>query len=188
MPTQSLVQQTILNAEYSIATLTNNNYKLVSSGNIAIRQNFIQWYRLNIQALLDLFNIGDYTSAAATTIYDRLNGFVGVPAGATIDPNFQNQGIVINVTENPLGTLILTKNQSNLILDVTAGQYYLPYLNNDGSSITTGQIPYSVMINGETIGFTYNVLAPDGVTVYTPPRIYSFANNSPVQNITINAV
>lgn len=107
--------------------------------------------------------------------------------GGSLNPNYQAPNIIIEIIESPLAPLVLNKTQADLILDVSAGQYYLPYLNNDGSAITTGQRPYLVSINGESIGYTFNLLAPDGVTAYTPPRIYSFSNNSP-QTITINAV
>ena len=96
MPLQTNIQQTILNGSYSLMQLTNNNLNLVMSGAEATRQAFIQWFRLNLQALQDQYNIADYTSATTTTLYDRINQFVGIPYGATVDPNFQAPGVKIS--------------------------------------------------------------------------------------------
>jgi len=98
MPSSTNVQQTILNGSYALEQLTNNNYTLVNSGDLPVRVDYIQWFRLNVQALTDLYSIGDYVSSTLVTIYDRVNQFVGIPYGATVDPNFQNPSIIIDVT------------------------------------------------------------------------------------------
>lgn len=96
MPTKANIQQTILNGSYSLMKLVNNSRTLIMSGGEAVRQGFIQWFRLNLQALTDQYNIPDYSSVTTVTIYDRINQFVGIPYNATVDPNFQSPGTIIN--------------------------------------------------------------------------------------------
>jgi hypothetical protein len=97
MPNQTDIEQTILNGSYALGVLSNNNYTLINRGSLPVRENFIQFFRLNLQALEDQYGLGDYTSNSTVIIYDRINGFIGMPANATLDPNFQNTGIVYNV-------------------------------------------------------------------------------------------
>ncbi len=107
MPNQADTQQTILNGEYSLGVLTNNNVDIVNMGGLPIRSAYIQWFRLNLQALQDQFGIGDYVSTVTTTLYDRINGFVGLPYNAELDPNYIQSGLVINVDETVINTPIV---------------------------------------------------------------------------------
>lgn len=86
----------------------------------------------------------------------------------------------------PYQPLLLTKTQADLVLDVVAEQYYLPYLDNSDNPITNGQIPAIVLLNGETMTFNFAVQAPD-LSYYPTPRIYSFANNAP-QSIIVKCI
>ncbi len=98
MPNQTDIERTILNGSYSLGVLTSNNYNLISRGNLAVREDFIQFFRLNLQALEDQYELADYVSDATVTIYDRINNMIGLPYNATLDPNFQGPTIVYNVT------------------------------------------------------------------------------------------
>lgn len=104
MPTQSNVETTILNAEYKLATLVNNNLALINMGGLAIKEQFLTYFNLNLKGLIYLNNQANYVSTTTNTIYDRLNGFIGIPQGAVIDPSFQNSGITI-IIQNPIGYL-----------------------------------------------------------------------------------
>lgn len=99
MPNQTDIQNAILNGSYALGVLTDNNYNLINKGQLSVRENFIQFFRLNLQALQDQYNLGDYTSSTTVTIYDRVNGFIGVPFNVTVDPNFQTPGVVYNITQ-----------------------------------------------------------------------------------------
>lgn len=90
MPQPSLIQQTILNAEYKIATLANTNLNLILNGGLAVKEDFINYFRLNLQGLKYQYGQSDYFSTTTVIIYDRLVGFIGIPAGVTVDPNYQN--------------------------------------------------------------------------------------------------
>ncbi len=173
MPTQSAIQQTILNGAYSLGLLTNNNYELVEQGQLPIRKSFIQWFRLNLQALEDQYGIGDYISTTTVTLYDRINQFVGIPYGATVDPNFQNPNIIIETGSGFTPTFI-GYTQANLVSDGQGG-YYLPLTGGNGLTVV------SVTINnvGQS-GYT-----PD-YTV-TPAKLYGFANNT-TQTIVIGFI
>lgn len=173
MPTQANVQQTILNGSYSLMKLVDNNLNLVMSGAEAIREGFIQWFQLNLQALTDQYNVSDYTSTTTVTLYDRINKFVGIPYGATIDPNFQNPGTVIDVV-SPIPQP-LTFTEANLVdNDPPNGQWYLPW--------TSAYTPVLVQVNGVTLPFQFNQNIANG-----PIGIYNFPNNS-TQTIIVTIV
>lgn len=179
MPSQAAIQQTILNGQYSFATLVNNNYKLIQSGGLAIREGFVNFFGLSLQALIDQYSITDYTSSTTITLYDRINNFVGIPYGATVDPNFQNPSIVIDVEEPPFAPLILVKSQANLV-DAGGGNYYLPFTDNSNAPIYNGQVPVSVTVNGVSFTFTFD-------ETFTPSRIYGFSNND-TQTIVVTVI
>lgn len=180
MPNQSDIQTTILNGEYSLGILTNNNLTIVNSGGLEIKQSFIQWFRLNLQALQDQFNIGDYVSVTTQTIYDRINGFIGIPYNATLDPNYQapNTTIIIDGGGGTASFQYMNKTQDNLVYDAGIDSYYLPFLNNSGVGFPIGSVPISILLNGVQMEPALN-------TGFVPQRIYGFANNAPTQIITV---
>lgn len=98
MPNQADIQQTILNSQYKIGTLVNINYTRIQNGMLAVKEAYLQWFSLNLAGLVYQFDISDYTSNTTLVIYDRLNRLVGIPYGATVDPNFQapNTTIVVD--------------------------------------------------------------------------------------------
>lgn len=178
MPEQSEIQQTLLNSTYSLSTLVNNNVNLILQGGVAIKTDFINWFNLNLQALTYQFAIGDFTSENTTIIYDRLNYFVGVPYGATVDNRFQNPAIIIN-NEPPYSPLILVRSQADLI-DAGGGNWYLPFLNDAGQAIVNGSRPVSVTSNGISFTFQFD-------ETVSPGRIYGFANND-TQTIIVTVI
>lgn len=132
MPNQSNIQQTILNGKYSLAILVNNNLTLVSNGGLAIKECFIDFYNLTLQALINQYAIGDYISSTTTTLYDRINSFVGIPYGAVVDPNFQNPGIIIDVItagSKINTTTIIFSNQTAITLSAYQATYFALYGN-----------------------------------------------------------
>lgn len=178
MPNQSDIQTTILNGGYSLGILTNNNLTIVNSGGLEINKNFIQWFRLNLQALQDQFNIGDYISSTTQTLYDRINGFVGIPYGATIDPNFQAPNTTIIVEGGTSSFQYMNKTQADLVYDAPNDSYYLPFLNNSGAGFPIGSVPITILLNGVQMEPALN-------TGFVPQRIYGFANNIAPQIITV---
>lgn len=162
MPNQSLVQQTILNGQYSIATLINNNLNLTNKGNVPVKVYFIRWFSLNLRGLIYQDSISDYTSSVTTTIYDRINGFVGIPYGAQLDPNFQGDSggtpptivLLAGYNSNKI-EFTTTDGSPQFILSDYANSYYPLYGNNpeiqvyldqsafDGDYQTAPQITYS---------------------------------------------
>lgn len=103
MPTQTQIQDTILSASYKNALLVQNNYNYTNAGNTAQKESLIQWAWLNIAGLQFRFDLGDYTSSTTTTIYDRLNLFIGFDTDInSIDPNAQIPGTTIIIV-NPSG-------------------------------------------------------------------------------------
>jgi hypothetical protein len=127
MPTETDIERTILNGSYALGTLTSNNYNLINRGALPVRENFIQFFRLNLQALEDQYELGDYTSSNTVTIYDRINSFIGIPANATLDPNFQNPGIVYNVTTVIQATGNFTRIPFNGVTNVSLANFQSTY-------------------------------------------------------------
>lgn len=101
--------------------LTDNNYNLVSTGDLAIKQNFIQWFRLNLQALMNQYAIGDYISSATTTLYDRINGFVGLPYSYTVSPGYVVPG------QTTITVAVVQNYNSGTIPFSTSGTFVLNY-------------------------------------------------------------
>lgn len=160
MPNQSNIQQTILNGKYSLATLVNNNLSLIMQGGLAIKQVLITWFDLNLQALIDQYAIGDYTSNTTIVLYDRVNYFVGIPYGAEVDPNYQGNGIIIEVTTGGFAPPIITQIIGGVTLDPITVPYTgftnptLIFRNADGSNyngavnnIDTGT---SIILSGDS--------------------------------------
>jgi hypothetical protein len=102
MPNQATIQTTILDAKYKLATLANSNLNLILSGGLAVNEPFINYFNLNLQGLIYQNDVEDYTSDTTIILYDRLIGFIGMPAGVMVDPNFQNPGITI-IVDSPIG-------------------------------------------------------------------------------------
>lgn len=99
MPTQQQYQNTILSAGLLLA----NNVK-ANGDDEAAGFSGIDWcdalaLYLNIEAAQDCYNLGDYVSANAVSIYDCLNTLIGFDnAINVIDPNYQP----------PTGNIIVT--------------------------------------------------------------------------------
>ncbi len=170
--TQAEVQATLLSANYTMANLINANLLQMQKGNGLVSWATIRQYNRNIAGLAYCFEGGDYTSTQCTTLYNCLNGLIGINTStATIDPNFVNPGIIIDVN-NPFAPLLLVRNQGNLIdADPPNGNWYLPFLYDNSSPIVNGGVPVSVIVNGVSLsGWTF-----DETTV--PGRIYGFPNN-----------
>jgi hypothetical protein len=100
--------------------------------------------------------------------------------GGSLNPNYQAPNVIIDITLPELATFDLYKTDVNL-LDAGGGNWYLPFLNEDGSALPSTYKPVLVTDNGVSFGYTF-----DGSV--TPPRIYGFGNNSPTQNIVVTVV
>lgn len=165
MPNQTDIQQTILNGSYALGVLTDNNYNLITRGDPPVREDFIQFFRLNLQALEDQYELGDYTSNNTVTIYDRVNGFVGLSYNVSVDTNFQNPAIVYNVTTvvNALGNFIRIPFSNATTVSLTSFQsVYVPiygdfaivtlWVTQDGGATyqqDTGTVPTIVNLDGD---------------------------------------
>ena len=127
MPNQTDIERTILNGSYSLGVLSSNNYNLIVRGGLGVREDFIQFFRLNLQALEDQYELGDYTSSNTVTIYDRINGMIGLPYNATLDPNFQSPTIVYNVTTVTTATGNFTRIPFDGITNVSLANFQSTY-------------------------------------------------------------
>lgn len=97
MPTQQQVQTTIQSAQYKLATLTQRNLTLILNGGIAIKENFINYFRLNLHGLQYQNELLDYTSSTTVIIYNRLLGLIGIDTNVySPDPDYQNPTNPIN--------------------------------------------------------------------------------------------
>lgn len=171
MPNQSDIQTTILNGEYSLGILSNNNIAIVNSGGLQIKSDFIQWFRLNLQALQYQLTIGDYISSTTQTLYDRINNFIGIPYNATLDPNFQSPNTTINIINESGSVMVIPKDQANLVEDGSgSGNWYLPFLDEDDQPFASNIKPFELTVGGVGIALQPNYN-------FTPMRLYGFANN-----------
>jgi hypothetical protein len=177
MPDQSSIEQTILNGKYSIATLVNNNLTLVNGGQLPIRTGFIDFYNLSLQGLIYQYSINDYTSSTTTALYDRINNFVGIPAGAQVDPNAQlpNTTIIVEggggtaksepIYFNNQTTVTITSYQNLYVAQFGNSPILQIYVSNgDGTySQDTGTTPTITYVGGiiangiNTITWTYPI-------------------------------
>lgn len=134
----------------------------------------------NIECAQFFFNNADYSSDDSLYFYTKMLEIAGTQySDATIDPNAQIPGVIIVLP--PSSPLILHKTETNLIdADSPNGQWYLPFLTDNGNSIDNSIVPVSVKVNGETFTFTFS-------TNFIPPRIYGFANNDS-QVIIVTAI
>lgn len=165
MPNQTDIQQTILNGSYALGVLTDNNYNLIIRGDPPVREDFIQFFRLNLQALEDQYELGDYTSNNTVIIYDRINGFIGISHNVSVDTNFQNPAIVYNVTTvvNALGNFIrIPFSNANTVSLTSFQSVYVPiygdfaivtlWVTQDGGATyqqDTGTVPTIVNLDGD---------------------------------------
>jgi hypothetical protein len=166
MPTSSQISTTIFNGQTALGYLTNANYTLVSQGQEASKPDFVQWFRLNLQGLIDQYAIGDYTSSTTVTLFNRINTFVGIPIGATVDPAFENPNVTIIVNPPFTPTPPYVTTQASLIQDGN-GVWYLPT-----PPLIANQIPVQVTV----VGVLEYSFPPDMTNNNT--RIYGFSDNS----------
>lgn len=98
MPNQQDIQNCILNASYKLFNLVNANLTLINKGGVPSNTAQLQFWKLNIRGLEDMYDFELYDSATTIGLYDRLQSFIGIPTSATIDPDFQapNTTIIID--------------------------------------------------------------------------------------------
>lgn len=163
MPDAIQVESTILAAKYKLATLVDGNVNLILNGGTAVNTDYINYFSLNLQGLIYQDINKDYTSTTTNTLYVRLNGFIGIPTTAQIDPRFQSQTTTIVVEGGSSSAINYTYSQANL-LDAGGGNWYLPY------TVGANTVPIFLTINGVSTAFTFDETA-------NPSRVYGFSNN-----------
>lgn len=181
MPSQAEVLQTILSAQLIAANKTNTNGNILAGGGLTVNWSFIDRIHVFTQAVLRQYNLGDYVSPEFLTVYDCLVNMIGLDTTVnTIDPNFQNPEFVIGVT-TPFAPIQIVRTQNNLI-DAGGGNWYLPFVDNNGNPFPSGAVPIFIEINGVQLnGYTLD-------TSTIPARIYGFPNNDPQTIVvTINS-
>lgn len=95
----------------------------------------------------------------------------------------EQENIFIDIITGPQGgnsAQTITKNQSDLILDLNEN-YYLEFLDNSEQPFTIDQVPVFLRING---------VSQPGIVLdqtFSPSRIYGFANND-TQTIKITVI
>ena len=105
-----------------------------------------------------------------TRVYNLLLGIIANYSGSySPDPDVVIENTTITVTSS---NETLNKSQADLIdADPPNGNWYLPFLDNDGNPLPSGYTPTYVLYNGVTLpGFTY---------VASENRIYGFSSNEP---------
>jgi len=180
MPNQAQVLQTILSAQLIAANKTNANGSTLSGGGLKVSWSFIDRIHVFTQAVLRQYNLGDYVSPEFLTVYDCLVNMVGLDTTVnTIDPNFQNPEFIIGVT-TPFAPIQIVRTQNNLI-DAGGGNWYLPFVDNNGNPFPSGAVPIFIEIDGIQLnGYTLD-------TSTIPARIYGFPNNDP-QTIVVTII
>jgi hypothetical protein len=182
MPSQTDISNALTIAELKVANLVYNNLVAAENGFREVKKGEIRQAYRTINAVFHQYVIGDYTSPGLIHAYDCLQNFIGTDTDNPINPNYQSRTtIVIETGGGTADILVLNKLDTDLIYDSVSQVYYLPYLNNDGSQITTGQFPYFVSSNGVSFPFQFDFNS-------SPPRIYSFGDNMPVKVIEVKAV
>lgn len=124
MPTLQQIQQTILSAQYLQATLVDSNRVQLSIGNGLVKWGQIKQINRNQIALGFQVNREDYISDTTLSLYDCLNTTIGLdPTNNTIDPNFQNPNIIIDITGGTFAPPVITQ----IIGGVTLNPITVPY-------------------------------------------------------------
>lgn len=173
MPTQQQVQNKILAASLKAADMTATVLQAEENGLPNTGWSFIKQITRFITAVTRQYTLGDYDSPSFLQAYDCLCKFTGEYGGGNIDPNFSFPGIIIDVTETFTPTPPYTKTQANLVYDSVAGQWYLPFLDNNGNVPPRNTVPVLVTTTASEGSFSFQVI--DDVT---PWRIYTFPDNS----------
>jgi len=184
MPTQSEIQQTILSAQLIAANKTEANRITLAGGALSAKWGFIRRITRLCIAVLRQYNLQDYTSTNFLIVYDKLVTAIGVDTTVnTIDPNFQNPAFTIGIT-TPFAPIDIVRS-GNQLLDAGGGNWYLPFLDDNGNPFATSVIPIFITINGvELVGSTLDTTSPPA----PPSRIYGFPNNDPTQVIVVTVL
>lgn len=172
MPTQQQVQDKILAASLKAADMTANVLQAEENGLPNTGWSFIKQITRFITAVTREYTLGDYDSPNFLLAYDCLCKFTGEYGGGTIDPNFNYPGIIIDVTETFTPTPPYNKTQANLVYDSGAGQWYLPFLDNNGNLPPQNTVPVLVTTSASEGSFSFQFI--DNVS---PSRIYGFGSN-----------
>lgn len=112
----------------------------------------------------------DSNTDRTTTVYNLLLGIIANYSGSfSPDPDVVIENTTITVTAS---NETLNKSQADLVdADPPNGNWYLPFLDNDGDPLPSGYTPTYVLYNGVTLpGFTY---------VASENRIYGFSSDEP---------
>lgn len=163
MPSQQAIQDTILNASYKVSQLTVTNYNLIQTGSLAVKEDLINYIHLNITALQYQYSSSLYTTSTTVTLYNRLNYFIGIPAGAVVNPNFVFPGTTIIVEGG--GTT------------VNSNKY--PFTNTTSIGLYTYNILYKHLYgNNPSVSFwiddvTQDTTTPPAIVYATPGDITS---------------
>lgn len=178
MATQTQVENTLLAASLMVANLVNENGEILTGGGLTVKWGYINLVQRAINCVQRQYNLSDYVSTPFILAYDRLLNFVGINTGGNINPNAQGTNTIINVNITGPTFQTLNKTDANLVYDAGADSWYLPFLNNSGAGFPIGSVPVSILLNGVQMEPALN-------TAFVPQRIYGFANNTPVQIITV---
>ncbi len=89
----------ILTAELKLANMVYTNVSALMGG--SLKANWWPAIKASrgVNSVLNRYSIGDTSSAAFQSAYACLTAFVGTYGGGAIDPNAQNPGVVIDVTQ-----------------------------------------------------------------------------------------
>jgi|GEM_PF-6328152 hypothetical protein len=148
MPTSAQVQTSLLTAQLKAANLTLTNILALQAGALSANWKYIFKAQRGINIIQNKYNQGDLSSVTFKTAYSCLTSFIGNYTGGTIDPNAQNPGTVINIT-NPGATPVLVelnfpKGSPNPIVISSWQAIYSPILGNFPSIQVSTLIPDAI--------------------------------------------
>lgn len=167
MPTQAQIQKTILSAKLKSANLTNANLTMLAGGTSSVKWGYIKRIRYFTKAVVRQYNLLDYSSANFLLVYDCLVNLIGLDTTTnTIDPNYNNPNIIINVSftmpppvEITYGSMTL----SGTRYDNPLWKGLNPFMVVDNTTWLENGVDYSLLSTG---GF---ILSPTG----NVPAIYA---------------
>lgn len=127
------ISDEILTGQLKVANLTLSNIIALQGGILSVNWDTAIKGNRSVLAVQNRYSLGDTSSTTFKTAYACLSMFVGQYAGGNIDPNAQNPGTIINVTNT--GSKINSNiypftNQTTISLLSYQSVYYALYGNN----------------------------------------------------------
>lgn len=166
MPTQSQIQNTLLQSQLAAANIILDNTLAEIGGNSNINWLSAVRFYINIFSLEKQFLSGDYTSNGTISIYDCLNNLLGLDNSMiTIDPNYQPpSGQIIKVNIN-LPPITILWSDFSTIGSPDAGVTRINYFNPDWIGVNPFMALTSPGLTGLELNTDYVLIPTGGFTL-----------------------